>query len=208
MSFGIFQTDFPASSPQFYQAGTHDPSVIASYGVQGTLFIRVGALGGAIYSKLDAGTTTNWQINSFGAPISMSNLGVPVVGVVANINTQNVRVQSSGVGGLGQIFYKDSSVILAGPPNTVIYAPNVNTDWIILVNSVGTVINLPTLGAGVKQSFLIKDITGNPNPNIQVNATGGNLVEGGGVGFTMNTPYRSSYQHFAGAGSWFELGLT
>jgi len=90
----------------------------------------------------------------------------------------------------------------------VIYAPNVNTDWIILVNSVGTVINLPTLGAGVKQSFLIKDITGNPNPNIQVNATGGNLVEGGGVGFTMNTPYRSSYQHFAGAGSWFELGLT
>jgi hypothetical protein len=42
--------------------GLQDPSSVATQGAKGTVFIRVGTLGGSIYQKQDDGETTNWSL--------------------------------------------------------------------------------------------------------------------------------------------------
>ena len=71
-----------------YIAGTWDPTVQATYGIKGTLYVRVGPSGGAIYQKNDDGYTTNWVINSaiIPASVEVSKDGVSVVSILSNLD--------------------------------------------------------------------------------------------------------------------------
>lgn len=42
--------------------GTTDPTVVAADAEQGSVYLRVGALGGTLYTKQDNGLTTNWLL--------------------------------------------------------------------------------------------------------------------------------------------------
>lgn len=47
--------------------GEQDPTATPTRGAKGTIFIRVGALGGSLYQKQDDGETVNWVI--FATPV-------------------------------------------------------------------------------------------------------------------------------------------
>jgi hypothetical protein len=42
--------------------GLQDPSIVATKGARGTIFIRVGDIGGTLWQKQDEGVTTNWTM--------------------------------------------------------------------------------------------------------------------------------------------------
>lgn len=58
MANSTFDTNI---ADQYLLSGTQDPSVVATRGEKGTIFIRTGANGGVIYIKQDSGETTNWS---------------------------------------------------------------------------------------------------------------------------------------------------
>lgn len=67
-------------SQRFYLAGRLDPTLFSINAPKGAMYLRVGAGGGAIYSKLDDGNTTNWVLNGTGAGganVFLSNLSAP-----------------------------------------------------------------------------------------------------------------------------------
>lgn len=120
MSF--FPADPAASrnSLVFYVADAHDPRVVPTYGTRGTLYIRVGNLGGDIFTKLDNGTTTNWQLNSAISPpaIEIDKDSVPVVTGVAKIDFVNSMFEvTQPVAGTAQIKVKGT------PNNVAFFAP-------------------------------------------------------------------------------------
>jgi hypothetical protein len=82
------QNDFPLSgrSQQYDISGTQDPRVLATLGVKGTTYRRVGDNGGTFFIKQDDGVTTNWLpmatgFNAPGAP-GLQNLVMEDTGLV------------------------------------------------------------------------------------------------------------------------------
>lgn len=59
--------------------GTEDPTVEATAAPQGSLYLRIGASGGKVYSKQDAGTTTNWTELGSGGSVSSVALSLPSI---------------------------------------------------------------------------------------------------------------------------------
>lgn len=55
------------SSLNNFSSGTQDPSVVATYGAQGSFFVRLGQAGINLYQKQDAGSSTNWSLVAGGS---------------------------------------------------------------------------------------------------------------------------------------------
>lgn len=73
-------------SQQYFLAATHDPSVVATQGAKGTLYLRVGPLGGQIYQKQDDGVSTNWSVNGTFTGSVVQDNGVTVGTNVVTLN--------------------------------------------------------------------------------------------------------------------------
>jgi hypothetical protein len=63
MAGGWGDVELAERSKIYYIAGSWDPTVQATLAPEGSMYLRVGAGGGALYQKLDNGTTTNWVLN-------------------------------------------------------------------------------------------------------------------------------------------------
>jgi hypothetical protein len=86
---------YPSNLPQIYQGiipyayGTQDPTVVATSGTQGQLFLRLPT--GTLYRKNDNGETTNWA--PFSVPTSITVNGISPVNT---LNFTNLNVVSGG----------------------------------------------------------------------------------------------------------------
>lgn len=85
MAGGWGDVELAERSKIYYIAGTWDPTLQATLAPEGSMYLRVGASGGAIYQKLDNGSTTNWVLNQ------TSGGGGGVIPV-----TQNIYVEPNG----------------------------------------------------------------------------------------------------------------
>ncbi len=50
-----------ASNLENYLSGTNDPSVVATYGTKGQLYVQLGVVGKVVFQKQDDGVSTNWS---------------------------------------------------------------------------------------------------------------------------------------------------
>lgn len=74
---GIFARTFPANlslnNTAYLLQGSADPTSSAQNAPQGSIYLRTGASGGNIYTKQDAGSSTNWNAVSTGAATSIGS---------------------------------------------------------------------------------------------------------------------------------------
>lgn len=63
----FLQQNFNIADVASVLVGTIDPSSVATNGLQGSLYIRTGALGGKLYQKQDNGSSTNWTLLAAGS---------------------------------------------------------------------------------------------------------------------------------------------
>lgn len=85
MAGGYGDVQLAERSKIYYIAGTWDPTVQATLAPEGSMYLRVGPGGGALYQKLDDGTTTNWVLNQTSGG---GGGAIPV--------TQNIYVEPNG----------------------------------------------------------------------------------------------------------------
>lgn len=126
------------SSKGYYISGFQDPSVVATYGPKGTLFIRVGSNGGTLYQKQDDGFTTNWVANGSisgltvngNAQTAVLNFAGNVVVAPGPLGTVTVTVGGgditvNGNAGINSLIFSGLGVSVTGPGEITVTAPAV-----------------------------------------------------------------------------------
>lgn len=132
--------------------GTQDPSSVATLGAKGDVFIRYGAGGGNVFTKQDAGVTTNWTLLAAGAgsvssvglalPASVFSVaGSPIVGagtLTGSFTTQTANTVFAGPAAGGAVVPTFRALVAADIP-ALPYSTNVLTSAHIFVGSAGNV---------------------------------------------------------------------